>query len=919
MIGQKISHYTIIEKIGSGGMGEVYKAEDTKLDRSVALKFLTKEFCQNEESRKRFILEAKSISGLDHPNIAVVHEIAEVEGKLFICMRYYEGRTLKDIIAEEGPLPIENIGLIGSQIAQGLREAHNAGITHRDIKPANILITKKGEAKILDFGIAKLMNNAEMTQAGTVLGTVAYMSPEQIRGEIVDHRSDIFSLGTLFYEMTTGENPFKGEYSTAITYSILSEDPPPVSSLRPEVPILLEKIIQKAMTKDIQNRYQTMDEVIQDLKNLHREPELEKEIDNRFRKRIKVSRKINLKFIPSVILSIMIVLLILAGIFFDFGEAPAERLSLAVLPLETRTDDQMFEGQGWTLANALVTNLQQSNYLALVSPLRIHEIMRSMEILETELNNLDSAKEIAKHTNAEVLGMGTIVKISNTFRIDYHLYDTNTWEVIGTAATSGQDINQLWAKVDGLGKEIRKKLRLPAKALQEITPTISDLTTKSPEAYKFFVRGERSFADFYWDEAEESFKKAINIDSTFALAYGWLAATYVATGRFDEARSTTPIAQKFYSKFTEKERLLIDFWAYVIDFYTQGTHKEELARLSGQLEENNSEDERVLWCLSIAYSILGDQEKAVKTYHKILEINPQNLWSLNSLGYYYAHRGKWSKAIEYLKKQIKAAPREANPYDSLGDAYRITGRYLESEEQYQKAEKLKPNFSLVGLGEVFYEQGQFNKATQYFEKAANAAFDQNDKYEALINLAVLNIRKRRHLEEAKSQAEQAQQLIPERPDAYRVLGLINLEQGDMLAARQDAQKIQSIKKNDPNYHNLMGHIYMSENQHERAIDEFERAVTKGPLLKSTLENKYDLGLALERKGELEKATNEVFDILQINPNHAPSRKLLGQIYEIKGEIKLAKQEYEKFLQIWKEADENLPELLNIKDKISNLR
>jgi serine/threonine protein kinase/tetratricopeptide (TPR) repeat protein len=915
MIGQKVSHYTIIEKIGSGGMGEVYKAEDTKLDRSVALKFLTKECCQNEESRKRFILEAKSISGLDHPNIAVVHEIAEVEGKLFICMRYYEGRTLKDIIAEEGPLPIENIGLIGSQIAQGLREAHNAGITHRDIKPANILITEKGEAKILDFGIAKLMNNAEMTLAGTVLGTVAYMSPEQIRGEVVDHRSDIFSLGTLFYEMTTGEHPFKGEYSAAITYSILSEDPPPVSSLRPEVPILLEKIIQKAMAKDVQDRYQTMDEVIQDLKALHREPELEKEIDHRFRKRIKVSRKINSKVMSLVLLSVIIVLLTMAGIFFDFGEAPAERLSLAVLPLESKTDDQMFEDQGWTLANALVTNLQQSNYLTLVSPLRIHDILRSMEISETELNNLDSAKEIAKRVNAQILGMGTIVKIANTFRIDYHLYDTNTWEVIGSAAASGEDINQLWAKVDGLGKEIRKKLRLPAKALQEVTPTISDLTTKSPDAYKFFVKGERAIADLYWDDAIASFKQAIALDSTFALAYGWLAITYVPAGRYSESRQAIQNAKKFNATITELERNLIELWGHLIDFYAQSTHKQDLIQLCRKLRDDYSEDERVLWSASVAYSVLGEKEEEVKTHYKILEINPNNLWSLNSLGYYYIARGMWSKAIEYLKKQIKAAPRQANPYDSLGDVYRQAGLYMESQEQYQKAEALKPNFSVVGLGEIFYEQGQFNKAKQYFEKAVEAGFDQNDKYDALIKLALLNRKIGGPVEEAKSQAEQAKQLIPERPDAYRLLGLINLEQGDILAARQYAHKIQSIKKNDSNYYNLMGHIYTSKNQHDQAIDEFEKAVTSKP----TLENRYDLGLVLKRKGELEKATNELFEILQINPNHAPSRKLLGQIYEIKGEKELAKQEYEKFLEIWKEADKNIPELLNIKNKISNFK
>ncbi len=265
MIGETISHYKILEKIGEGGMGIVYKAEDTKLKRIVALKFLPSNALGTEEEKARFIREAQAAASLNHPNIATIYEIDEVEGEIFIAMEYIDGQTLKEKI-NSGPLKIKEAVKIACQVADGLNAAHEKGITHRDIKSANVMLTEKGQAKIMDFGLAKMAARTGLTKEGTTLGTIAYMSPEQSRGEHVDHRSDIWSLGVVLYEMVSGQLPFKGEYETAMVYSILNVDPEPLTALRTGVPIALDGIVAKAMAKEPDARYQHVDEVPVDLK-----------------------------------------------------------------------------------------------------------------------------------------------------------------------------------------------------------------------------------------------------------------------------------------------------------------------------------------------------------------------------------------------------------------------------------------------------------------------------------------------------------------------------------------------------------------------------------------------------------------------------------------------------------------------------
>ncbi|MCH7783684.1 serine/threonine protein kinase [candidate division KSB1 bacterium] len=270
MIGETILHYKIIEKIGEGGMGVVYKARDTKLDRVVALKFLPEDLLRDKTAKERFTQEAKSASKLDHPNICTIHAVEEVDDRLFIAMAYYEGETLQEVI-DKGPMKIDEVLTITNKVADGLHEAHSKGIVHRDIKPSNIMLTDRGQVKIMDFGLAKSIAGSLVTKAGTTLGTIGFMSPEQSRGEEVDSRTDIWSLGVLLYYMLAGQSPFKGEYEQAIIYSILNTEPEPVTGIRTGVPVELENYIGKCLEKDREDRYPAVDGLIVDLRRLKKD------------------------------------------------------------------------------------------------------------------------------------------------------------------------------------------------------------------------------------------------------------------------------------------------------------------------------------------------------------------------------------------------------------------------------------------------------------------------------------------------------------------------------------------------------------------------------------------------------------------------------------------------------------------------
>ncbi len=474
-IGQTVSHYKILEKVGEGGMGVVYKAEDTRLERPVALKFLPSNLTGDKSSNERFIHEARAASAIDHPNICTVYEIDETQdGQMFIVMAYYEGDTLKKEI-ERGIEDCNRAVDIAIQLSDALALAHQKGIIHRDIKPGNILMTKGGQAKIVDFGLAKLTGQARMTMTGTTMGTTAYMSPEQLRGEQVDHRSDIWSLGVVLYEMITGNLPFHAEFSEAIAYQILNEVPKPATPCRGEIPPGLQRIIQKCLEKDRELRYQSFEEILADFSRLRGTPVGWRLAWSMARSRLWSS------WVTKAAAAALIIVAALVGISRLFPGAETAIDSIAVLPLEnlSATADQDYLADG--LHEALISDLARLSGFRRV-------IARSS--VKRFKNTMLSPRRIADELGVRAILTGTVLCSGSDIRITAHLIDGVTENTIWSERydRTFKDLLSLEKEiVEGLTREIQLRLTQKEQTGLRVPRAVN------PEAYEAYLQGA-----FYW-------------------------------------------------------------------------------------------------------------------------------------------------------------------------------------------------------------------------------------------------------------------------------------------------------------------------------------------------------------------------------------------------------------------------------------
>jgi len=681
MIGKTISHYRIIEKLGEGGMGVVYKAEDTKLKRIVALKFLPPELTRDSEARKRFVREAQAASALQHENICSIHEIAEsTDGQIFICMDYYDGVTLKEKIAG-APLPVKEAVEIADQIAAGLSEAHAAKIVHRDIKPGNVMVTRRGVVKILDFGLAKPPGMSKVTKTGTTLGTVAYMSPEQARGGNIDHRTDIWSLGVVMYEMIAGHSPFKGEYESAVLYSILNDNPEPFTALRSGVPLELERITNKCLAKDASERYQTAADFSADIRRLKREmagetPRPASAIAAASKPKSRLPRIAAAVLGAAAILAVLLVVFNVGGVRDRFaagrGLGEGERIeSLAILPFVNADKNPDTD----YLSDEIPASITAS--LSRLSGLRV--VPRS-----TAFRYRGSEDDLA------AVGRKLDVRAILTGQVRVRGEDLSIWaelvDVAGNRQLWGEryslKLNDILVLEQSIAAGITDALQV--RLTEKDRNQLSRSQTENAEAHRLYLKGR-----YFWNKRSEEgfrnaisyFQRAIEEDPAYALAYAGLADSYHTLAAFGIAAPH--------------------------DVYPKAK-----AAVSRALEIDSTLAEAHVSLASILQSYDWNWIEAEKEYKRAIELDPAYATALHWYGLLLLTLGRDEEAIAMSERAVRLDPLSLPVAASLGTVYLAVRQYEKAEAQCMRVIEMDSSFAMARtiLATVHMDQGMFDMA-----------------------------------------------------------------------------------------------------------------------------------------------------------------------------------------------------------------
>ena len=669
MIGKTIHHYKILEKLGSGRMGTVYKAEDTKLDRFVALKFLAPHLSRAEEEKKRFIHEAKAASALDHPNICSIYEIEKTgDGQMFIAMACYDGESLKDKI-DRGSLPIDEALDIAVQIAQGLATAHAKEIMHRDIKPANILITKDRQIKIVDFGLAKLAGRTMLTKEGMTLGTVAYMSPEQTLGTNVDHQTDIWALGVILYEMLTGERPFKGYYEQAVMYSIMNEEPEPVTDLRPEIPISLGQVVIRALEKKPEKRYKHIEELLDDLKSISAGI-VPDEIKVRLKKAKLHKRK------RGIIYTVSAGLIITAVIVLSLFTGQTQTIdSIAVLPLKNLTGDAGLEYFVDGITDELIGQLGQISGLR-----RVISRTSIMQYKETEL----SLSDITRELNVDAVVEGTVYQVRDSIRVRFQLIDVLPEERNLWGQTYARPMREVLMMYSDVARAVAREIRIGLTRHEETR--FAETRQVNPDAYEAYLKGM-----FHWQRlnpedlqiAQQYFESALEKDPDYALAHSGVAlvwGVYALVGLVPPNEVATKV-------IAEAEKAV-------------------------ELDSTLAEAHYVL--ASIRTWTEWDWEKAEESYRKAIELNP----NYPDVRAYYSHylfmMHRPDEAIVQMECSIELDPFNPLLQSLCGVDFIILRRYDEAIDQFRRVLKTVPNHGVAAdvLVLAYHQKGMYKEALE---------------------------------------------------------------------------------------------------------------------------------------------------------------------------------------------------------------
>jgi len=715
--GFRVGHYTILKKIGFGGMGEVYLAEDTELNRRVALKFLPPNLCRDEDCLKRFKREARAAAQLSHPNIITIYEVAEFQGRPFIAMEHIEGQSLSDIIKKK-ELKLSEVLELAVQICEGMHKAHRSGVIHRDIKPSNIMVDTDGQVKILDFGLASIKDEQKITRDGAMMGTSGYMSPEQILGEKVDERSDIFALGIVFYEMITGRPPFKKENESATYRAILEEQPEPLRRFKADVPEGLQHMIAKALEKNPALRYQHSDECRSDLKRLQVKLESHPGSVRRGKYRREWRSYHNRIRIMGVMMVIALVLLLTLSSttrqtllrWLHLDAVPFEK-HLAVLPFtclgEFYASQTFCDGLMETLTSRL-TQMEKFQGALWVVP--------ACEVREREVF---SVKDARKAFGVTLAVTGSVQELGEDIRLALNLIDTRSERQIHSVLID-VPLSELVVLQDSTVISMAEMLEIHLHPDQEQYLTAG--RTDIPEAFGLYLAG-RGYLQQYEkstsvDTAIMKFRAALEYDPRYALAYAALGEAYwrkfQATNEpewIDQARGNSQVALSLDDQLAP-----VHITLGMID---RGTGENEKAILEYNLarvhEPSNYEAYRGL---AATYEAMNMFDEAVAHYRKMIALRPKYWAGYFDLGLFYTYRGDNDKAVALLHQAARLVPYNVRDYNDIGALYCLLDFNDEARRMWRQSVEIEPNYvAYSNLGYLYYKERDYEKAASMYERA----------------------------------------------------------------------------------------------------------------------------------------------------------------------------------------------------------
>lgn len=854
MVGQTISHYEILEKIGEGGMGIVYRGRDTRLDRDVAVKFLSDSLASSPNEQERFIQEARSASSLNHPAICTIHDVGKHDDQLYFVMEYVEGVPLSK---KAGQVDETTALRLIDQTAEGLAAAHAKQIVHRDIKSSNIMVTNDGRIKIMDFGLAKISGRSDLTKSGSTVGTMAYLPPEQARGEPVDHRADIYALGVVFYELLTGMRPFEAPYEHALLYQILNEQAPRPSARSAGVSASADAIILKCLEKNADQRYQSLNELRSDIAALLAgDP-------------INTITKARIGLIPQKWVIVAASLLLVAVVVTIAGPASVwnniesilglsgvpDQKHLAVLPfLNIGSDPQQ---------QALCDGLTETMTSKLTQLEQFHGSLWVVPATEVRRGSTSSAEEARKAFGVNLVLDGSLQAIGDVFRLTLNLVDANSLRQLNSATIDTRR-ESLTSLHDGSVISVLEMLHM------ELHPGTKDVLqsggTSVPAAYEYYLRGRGSLLRYETEEnidaAVLAFRMAIREDSTYALAH---AALGEALWRKYEFGKDVRWAQEAISE-CERAAALDGELAPVnvtLGIVYAGTGKPEAAipLFERALKKDPSSAEAYRG-LAKSYEALGDLSAAEQTYRRAAELRPDYWGSHNDLGVFYSRNNRYNDAITSFTRVKELTPDNYRGFNNLGGMYYFLAQWADARSMFERSYAIRPSYRTASnLGTLNYIEGRYNDAAQWYEKAvelnANDHVVTGNLASAYFWTGTQRDKAVASFQKAITLAQKQLEVNPGDAEIHGLLGGYYAMIGDSAKARRHAGRSLQLNSNDASIMFRAGTTYEQIGERDRALGWIQKALEAGysageisnqPELKSLYTDpRFESMLAMQKK------------------------------------------------------------------------